>query len=326
MDRRRFIATSLLGAVGVPHSARAEPVGKVYQVGIVTLGAAPRHSTLWQGFIGAMRELGYVEGRNLVIRLALAEGARDRLAGLVVRLVEAKVDVIVTTSIDETMAAKRATSTIPIVMTVAPDPVGEGLIASLAKPGGNVTGITNLVPGVHEKYVELLKEAVPSTTRFVVLAAPGRPFPQIRRELEAAAERVGGVVSYSVVTGADDLDGALMRAKQERNAAIIAPLGAVTYRYREKLAQLAVKHRLPGMYWDRAFVEVGGLMTYSATLAEIGRRAAYFVDRLLNGAKPADLPVEQPTRFELVINLKTAKALGLTIPQSVLLRADEVIQ
>jgi putative ABC transport system substrate-binding protein len=325
MNRRRFVLTSLAGALPTSRTAGAQPPRKVHQVGIVTLGSPPPQSALWQGFIDAMRDLGYVERRNLVLRLALADGRPDRLPGLVAGLLQAKVDAIATTSIEETRAAKRATSTIPIVMTLVPDPVGAGLVASLARPGGNVTGLTNLVPGVNQKYVELLKQAVPSASRLVVVAIPGRPFPEIRRELEGAARRLGTTVSYAAVTTADDFDPVLAGARQGGDAAIIVPLGALTYAHRQKLVQVALKHRLPGIYWDRGFVEAGGLMTYSASLAAVGRRAAYFVDRVLQGTPPADLPVEQPAKFELVINLKAAKALGLEIPQSLQLRADHVI-
>jgi putative ABC transport system substrate-binding protein len=273
-----------------------------------------------------MGELGYVEGRNLVVRMGAAEGDRDRLPGLAAQFVHAKVDLIATTSIDETSAARRATSEIPIVMTLVPDPVAAGFVTSLARPGGNVTGLTNLVPGVNQKYVELLKEAVPTASRFVVLSAPGRPFPEIRRELQSAAERVGVAVTFASVNNADDIDAAVARARQGGDSGILAPLSAITYRHRDRLVQAALKHRLPGIYWDRGFVEAGGLMTYSASLAEVGRRAAYFVDRVFKGARPADLPVERPKKFELVINLKTARALGLTIPPSLLLRADAVVE
>jgi ABC-type uncharacterized transport system substrate-binding protein len=309
-----------------PVGADAQPVGKVYQIGLLTLGSDPTRSGFWQRFLEAMRELNYVEGRNLTVKRAFADGKPDRLPALVTDLIQAKVDVIVTTSTPETLAGKRATSTIPIVMTVAPDPVEQGLVMSLARPGGNVTGLTSMAPGTHQKLVELLREAVPSASQFAVVAGPNAPSPEIRRELQAAAQQVGISLSFIEIKGPEELDPALMRAKKDGAAGLVAPLGAFTYAHRKKLVQLAVKHRLPGIYWVRDFVEAGGLMSYGASFAEVSRRAAYFVDRILKGAKPADLPVEQPTKFELVINLKTAKALGLTIPQSVLLRADEVIK
>ena len=308
-----------------PLAVKAQEAGKVYRVGYVTLGSQPTQSGLWRSFLDAMRELNYVEGRNLVVRLAFAEGRPERLPSLIADLMEAKVDVIVTTSTQETMAAKRASTTIPIVMTVAPDPVEQGLVASLARPGGNVTGLTSMAPGTSQKLVELLREAVPLASRFVVVGTPGSS-PEIRRELQAAAQRIRVTLSFIELQSPDDFDSALARAKKDGASGIIAPLGALTYAHRAKLVQLALKHRLPGIYWVRDYVEAGGLMSYGANFADVGRRAAYFVDRILKGAKPGDLPVEQPTKFELVINMKTAKALGLTIPQSILIRADEIIQ
>jgi ABC-type uncharacterized transport system substrate-binding protein len=322
--RRRFIQTVAVGLLEGRAAAHAQ-AEKVYQVGYVSLGARPGQSPLWGAFVAAMRELNYVEGRNLIPRFALATGNPDRLPGLVGDLVKDKVDVIVTTSTQETRAAKRATSTIPIVMTLVPDPVGQGFVTSLARPGGNITGLTNLVPGLSQKYVELLREVVPSASRFAVVTVRGGPFPDIRRELLTAAQRFGGSVTFAEVDGPDDFEPALSRSKQEGDGGIIVPLDAVTFVHRQRLLPLVQKYRLPAIYWDRAYVEDGGLMMYGVSSAQVGRRAAYFVDRLFKRAKPADLPVEQPTKFELVINLKTAKALGLTIPPSLLQRADQVI-
>ncbi len=308
MDRRAFISAMGANLLAVSLDAEAQQPGRVYQVGYVTLGAPPpRRSRLLDAFTDAMRERNYVEGRNLVVRGAFADGKRDRLPGLVADLVQAKVDVIVTTSTAETLAAKSATSTIPIVMTLAPDPVEQGLVASLARPGGNVTGLTNLSVGISQKYVELLRQAVPLVPRFVVVGGPNSPSPEIRRELQAAAKQVGITVSFIEVKAPDDFDPALARAKKDGAGGIIVTADILTYVHRRN-------------------VEDGGLMSYGVSIAEQGRRAAYFVDRLLKGAKPADLPVEQPTKFELVINMKTAQALGVSIPQSLLLRADEVIQ
>ena len=327
MDRRAFISAMGANLLAVSLDAEAQQTGRVYQVGYVTLGAPPpRRSGLLDAFIDAMRERNYVEGRNLVVRRAFADGGADRLPGLVADLVQAKVDVIVTTSSAETLAAKSATSTIPIVMTLAPDPVEHGLVASLARPGGNVTGLTNLSVGISQKYVELLRQAVPLAPRFVVVGGPNSPSPEIRRELQAAAKQVGITVSFIEVKAPNDFDPALARAKKDGAGGIIVALDILTYVHRSKVVEFALKHRLPGIYWVRDYVEDGGLMSYGVSFAEQGRRAAYFVDRLLKGAKPADLPVEQPTKFELVINLNTAKELDLTIPQSLLLRADEVIR
>jgi putative ABC transport system substrate-binding protein len=296
-----------------PLAAGAQQRGKIYHVGFLTLGAHPDQHGMWQKLLEALRALNYVEGQNLTLKIAAAEGKPERLPGLVAELIQAKVDLIVTTSTQETLATKKATSTIPIVMTLVPDPVEQGLVASLARPGNNVTGLTTLAPGTSQKLVELLREVAPSATRLGVLrTGANSPFPAIGRELEVAAQQTGITLSYiGGIERPDDFERAL---------------GAFTYRYRPALVRAASKHRLPGIYWVRDFVEEGGLMSYGVSFGEVGRRAAYFVDRLLQGAKPADLPVEQPTKFELVINLKTAKALGLTIPQSVLLRADHVIE
>jgi putative tryptophan/tyrosine transport system substrate-binding protein len=232
----------------------------------------------------------------------------------------------VTTSTRETQAARHATSTIPIVMTIVADPVGDGLVASLARPGGNVTGLTSLVPGLRQKHVELLKEALPSASRFAVIASPSGVGPELRRELDGAAEALGVSLSFLPVRGPGDFDAAFTSARQAGATAIIASSDPVTLRASREFVRLALKHRLPRMYWTREYVENGGLMAYSANSVDLRRRAATVVDKILKGAKPADLPVEQPTKFELVINLKTAKALGLTIPPSLLLRADELIQ
>jgi putative ABC transport system substrate-binding protein len=310
-----------------PLTVLAQQTERVYRVGFVSLGGHPSRHGMWQNLLDAMRAMNYVEGQNLVVKLGLAEGRPERLPGLIAELVQAKVDVIVTTSTQETQAAKKATSTIPIVMTLAPDPVEQGLVQSLAGPGGNVTGLTTLAPGTSQKLIELLREAVPSASRFGVLRTGVSPFPAIQRELETAAQKVGITLVYvEGITTPNEFDSALARAKKEGLGGIVAPLGAFTYAHRRALAQSALKHRLPGIYWVRDFVEEGGLMSYGVSFATVGRRAAYFVDRILRGTKPADLPVEQPTQFELVLNLKTAKTLGLTIPQSLRVRADEIIQ
>ena len=309
----------------VPLAIRAQEE-RTYKVGLLTLGADPRESGFWRKFLEAMRELNYVEGRNLIVRRNFADGKSDRLGILAADLVQAKVDVIVTTSTPETVASKRATSTIPIVMTVTPDPVEQGLVASLARPGGNVTGLTNMAPGTSQKFVELLRETLPRASRFAVLAGAKSPPAETRRELQAAAQQLGVTLSFIEMERSDDLDAVIARVRKDGTSGFIAPVGAFTYAHRIQLVQLALKHRLPGIYWVRDFVEAGGLMSYGANFGEVGRRAAYFVDKILKGVKPADLPVEQPTTFELIINLKTAKALGLTIPQSVLLRADQVIE
>ena len=308
-----------------PFVARAQPVGKTYRVAYLTVGSATGLG-LWKDVLDGLRELGYVEGQNLAWMQAHADGKVDRLPGLVASLVQWKADVIVTTSTSETMAAKTGAPATPIVMTLAPDPVEQGLVASLARPGGTVTGLTNVAPGLSRKYIELLHEAIPSATRFTVVHGPIDLLPVIRENLRLGAETFGIRLSFVAVNDPHGFDVVLAHAKQRGASGIIAPLNSFTWTHRAKLAQAALKHRLPGIYWERGYVEEGGLMSYSANFAAVGRRASYFVDRILKGTKPADLPVEQPTSFNLVINESTAKALGITLPQSLRLRADEIIQ
>ena len=326
MPRRAFMAAIAGSLLAAPLAAEAQPAGKVFQVGLLSIGTDPTWRILWKPFIEAMSGLGYVEGRNLLIWPAFADGNPERLPALVAELINAKVDVIVTTGPRETVAAKRATASIPIVMTVVPDPVAQGFVASLSRPGGNITGLTSVVPGLGQKYVELLHEALPLATRFAVVASPPNPLSETRQELEAAGRLLGITLSVARVSGPDDFDGVLARAKRDGAAGFIASNDGVTWRYRKSLVQSALKHRLPAIYWAREYVNEGGLMTYSASVADLRRRAATYVEKILKGARPADLPVEQPTNFELVINLKTAKALGLTIPPSLLQRADHVIE
>jgi putative tryptophan/tyrosine transport system substrate-binding protein len=328
MNRRTFLCGLTLGTLAAPLAGEAQQTERVYRIGFLTLGAPPTLHGMWHHLLEEMRTLNYVEGQNLVVKLGIAEGRPERLPSLVVELMKGNVDVIVTTSTQETLAAKKATSTIPIVMTLVPDPVEQGLVASLGRPGGNVTGLTTMAPGTSQKLIELLREAVPSASRFGVLRTGARsPFPEIQRELQAAAQKLGVTLSYvEGIKTPDDFDLVLARVKKDGVGGIIAPLGAFTYAHRRTLAQVALKHRLPGIYWVRDFVEEGGLMSYGLNLGDVGRRAAYFVDKILKGAKPAELPIEEPTKFELVLNLKTAKALGLTIPPSLLLRADQVIE
>jgi ABC-type uncharacterized transport system substrate-binding protein len=326
ISRRAFTSMMAGGLLAAPLAAAAQQAGKVYTVGLVSIGTDPARPVQWQPFLDAMRELGYVKGQNLAVQHAFGNGRTERLPALVAALVHAKVDVIVTTGTRETQAVRQATATIPIVMLLVSDPVAQGFVASLARPGGNITGVTNLIPGLSQKYVELLKVVLPSASRFAVIATPPNPVPENRRELEAAVKVLGMSVSFLPVRGPEDFETALIRARREGATGIIATADGVTFLHRHTLVGLALQYRLAGIYWTREYVEDGGLMTYSASLVGLRRHAAIYVDKILKGAKPADLPVEQPTKFELVINLKTAKALGLTIPQSLLQRADEVIQ
>jgi len=323
VDRRTFLAGTGAVLLATPLAAEAQQTNKVYRVGLVSLGGDP---LWWRPVLEALRELGYVEGRNLVVRRAFAKGHPEDLPRLVTELLRSGVDVVVTTATRETEAIKQASPTTPIVMLLVPDPIAEGFVTTLARPGGNITGLTNLVPGLTQKYVELLREAVPSASRFAVVASPGGPLPEIRSELESAAKTFGIVLSITPVRGPDDFDAVLARAKREGAAGIIAGGDYATFQHRKRFVEAELKYRLPGMHWTREYVEEGGLLAYTADMTDLRRRAATFVDKILKGSKPADLPVEQPTKFELVINLKTAKTLGLTIPPSLLGRADEVIQ
>ena len=314
----------MVASLAVPLTATAQPAGKVFQIGVLSNAVNPaawRDS--YQPFIDAMRSLNYVEGRNLVIRPAFADGHAERLTALAADLVRAKVDVIVASATLEVTAAKQTTTSIPIVMWLVPDPVGSGLVGSLAHPGGNVTGLTSLVPGLTHKYVELLRDALPLAQRFAIVG--GSPTDALR-QVEAAARSLGLTLSAAKVSGPNDFDPVLARVKTAGVAGIIVPLDGVTFLHRALFVRQALRHRLPGIYWAPEYVEEGGLMTYSANTDDLRRRAATYVDKILKGAVAANLPVEQPTTFQLVINLRTAGALGLTIPQSLLARADRVIE
>jgi ABC-type uncharacterized transport system substrate-binding protein len=321
MDRRRFLLTSLGGALAAPFGVGAQQAERVYRVGLVSLGGDP---IWWQPVLDAIRELGYVEGRNLAVKRAFAKGHPEDLHRLVTELTRSGIDVAVTTATRETKAVQQAAPTIPIVMLLVPDPVAEGFVKTLARPGGNITGLTNVAPGITQKCVELLREAIPTASRFAVILG-GVLGPEIRSELEGAGKRLGIELSIVTIRG-QDANAVLARAKTEGASGIIAPPDYLTFINRKGFAEAALKHRLPGCYWTREYVEAGGLLTYSADTTEFRRRAATFVDKILKGAKPAEIPVEQPTRFELIINLKTAKTLGLTIPPSLLARADQVIE
>jgi putative ABC transport system substrate-binding protein len=322
---RRDSLNVLAAGLAFPLWARAQKPAKMHKVGILSTGTDPSRPVDWDPFVDAMRALGYIEGKNLVLIRAFAGGKTERLDSLVSDLVEKRVDVIVTTGMREIRALKPAAG-IPAIFTVVTDPVAEGIVQSLARPGGNATGFTLTTSGLHQKYVELLTESVPSAARIAVIVSAPNPTPPMRDELEAAARirRVDMIISR-IKDGAD-IEPLLARLKKEGVGGLIAPLDGVTNRYRNELARAAEKVGLPAIYAVREYVLAGGLMSYGPSWPDIRRRAADYVDRILKGAKPADLPVQQPTRFELVLNLKAAKALGLTFPPTVLVRADELIQ
>ncbi len=318
-----------LGILAAPLAADAQQVGKIPRIGVL-LGAS-RETALHnvEAFRQGLRELGYVEGQNLAIEWRYAEGKVERFPDLAAELARLKVDVIVAGPNASGLAAKNATRTIPIVTVLLGDPVGEGFVASLARPGGNITGLTvTASPQIYGKHLQLLKEALPKVSGVAVLWNPGNPAHTLMlREAEVAAQALGLKLQLLEARGPDNFESALAAMTRERaGALLVLTPDLMFFQHRTRLADLAAKRRLPTMFGIRDFVEAGGLMAYGTNIRENFRRAATFVDKILKGAKPADLPVEQPTRFELVINLKTAKALGLTIPWSLLLRADQVIE
>ena len=326
--RREFIGTLAGGLLAAPLAAEAQQAAKVARIGILGGSAAP--TPLREAFLQGLRDLGYVEGRTVVIEYRFDEEKLERLPALAAELVALKVDVIVTGSTPAALAAKQATRTLPIVFVAVGDPVGSGLVTSLARPGGNVTGLSNLAPELVGKCLELLKQAVPGVSRVAVLWQPGavgeRTEKDMLKEAEVAARALGVRLQFVEARGPEDFDRAFSDMTRARAGALTVLGSAMFFSERRRLVDLAAKNRLPAVYPWREFVDAGGLMAYGPDLADLFRRAATYVDKILKGAKPADLPVEQPTKFELVINLKTAKALGLTIPPSLLGRADQVIE
>jgi putative ABC transport system substrate-binding protein len=280
-----------------------------------------------EAFRQGLHELGYVEGKNIVIDYRYAEGKLDRLPALAAELVRLKVDVIVTAGPTDTKTAKEATRTIPIVMTWDYDPVGSGFVTSLARPGGNITGLSMLAPELSGKQLELLKETVPKVSRVAVLSPSTQPgYAEVLREMDLAAGTLKMKLQYFDVKSLKDIESAFQAAAKGRAGAVLVLQSPVTGSHRKQIADLAVKSRLPTIYPRSDFVEDGGLMSYGTSFVDLSRRAATYVDKILKGAKPADLPVEQPTKFEFIINLKAAKQIGLTIPPNVLARADRVIR
>ncbi len=327
--RQAVLIALALGILLAPLVAEAQQVAKVPRIGYLT-GSRAANPHLTEAFRQGLRDLGYVEGRNVVIEYRDAEGKYDRFPALAADLVALKVDVIVVTNTPAALAAKQATRTIPIVLAWVGDPVGSGLVTSLARPGGNVTGLSFLVPELVGKRLELLKQAVPGVSRVAALWHPGdypeRTEKDILKEADVAARALGVRLQVVEARGPEDFDRAFSDMTRARADAVTVQSTNIFIIEKRRLVDLAAKNRLPAMYIAREFVDAGGLMSYAPNVADVFRHAATYVDKILKGAKPADLPVEQPTKFELVVNLKTAKALGLTIPQSVLIRADEVIQ
>ncbi len=318
-------------AIAIPaftHLAEAQQPKKVPRIGYLSGVSPSANAARIEAFRQGLRELGYVEGKNIVIEWRFAEAKLDRLPALAAELVRLKVDLIVSPGgAPTTRAVKEATITIPIVMAQDGDPVGSGFVASLARPGGNITGLSTLAPELSGKQLELLKEIVPRLSRVAVLGTSTRPgTAQQLRETELAAGAFGVKLQYLDVLSSKDIETAFRAAGKGRADAVLVLASPILESHRKQVADLAAKSRLPAIYPSPEFVEAGGLMTYSVSRTDLHRRAATYVDKILKGAKPADLPVEQPTKFELVINLKTAKQIGLTIPPNVLARADKVIK
>jgi len=326
MMRRRVFIT-LLGSTAAawPLAARAQQAGKTYTIGRLTAGSFV--NPLFEAFDNALRGMGWVEGKNIAFERRYAEDRLERLPELAADLVRLKVDVIAADGTLAPLAAKRATSTIPIVMTSAGDPLGSGLVASLARPGGNVTGMSLMVPDLGGKRLELLKEVLPRLTRVAVFWNAANPYSTIVfKETQVAGRTLGIEVQSLEVRGPDDFDGAFEAARRQHPDALVTVEDPLTFDHRKLIADFAAGQRLPSLHGTKEFAAAGGLISYGTNLADVFRRSAGYVDRILKSAKPDDLPVQQPTKFELVINLKTARTLSLEVPPTLLARADEVIE
>ena len=326
IDRRGFLRAAV-GGLLLPLAAEAQLASKVPRIGFLATNAPAAYPELVEAFRQGLRDLGYVEGQNIAIEYRWAEGRVERFADLAVELVGLKVDLIVATSSPLALAARNATKTIPIVFVTAADPLGQGLVAAIARPGGNVTGFSLLAPEIVASQLQILKEAVPTASRVAVLSNPANSYTALLiKETEAAARSLRVRVQALAVRGTADLDGAFSAITRERPGALFVLFDPVLLGHRMRITEFASKNRLPAMYPHKEYAEAGGLIAYGVDLRDNFRRAATSVDKILKGAKAGDLPVEQPTKFDLVINLKTAKTLGLTVPPSLLQRADQLIE
>jgi putative tryptophan/tyrosine transport system substrate-binding protein len=325
MDRRTFVGTLTLALLAAPLAAEAQ--GSITHVAFLGAESASTNQHFVDAFRQGMREHGYVDGQNIIFDERWAEGRSERFPELISELVRLKASVIVTVSTPAALAAKNATTTIPIVF-IAGDPLGSGLVPSLARPGGNLTGLSIFLGDEFSgKWLQLLKEAVPKVSRVAVLWNPTNPAnPAYLTVLRGVAQKLGVTLQPEEIRDPGQFDRAFASMTAKRAQALVVVIDPLTVRYRGRIVELAAKNRLPAMYGFREFVDAGGLMAYGANVPYLCRRAAIYVDKILKGAKPGDLPVEQPTQFDLAVNLKTAKALGLTIPPSLLRRADEVIE
>jgi len=326
--RKNFFCLSLcamLFALCLP--AQAQQPARIFRIGILIPSSASLNSARVEAFRQRLREHGYVEGKNIVIEYRYAEGKLERLPDLAAELVRLKVDVIVTAAGPAISAAKKASATIPIVFATAADPVGSGYVSSLARPGGNITGLSLMAPDLDGKRLELLKEAFPKVARVAFLWNSGGIRGNLSlTEMEAVAKALGLKLQSLPVRSLDDFESAFAQAKREGAQALITSVNPLIANQQRQVLDFAAKNRLPAMYPFSEFAEAGGLMSYGPNITDLFRRAADFVDKILKGTKPADLPVEQPTKFEFLVNLKTAKQIGMTIPQKVMARADRVIK
>jgi putative ABC transport system substrate-binding protein len=323
----RILFVVVLGFVWAALTAHAQGADRLLRIGFLGNSTATLEANLIGPFRDGLRELGYVEGQNILIEYRWAEGKYERFPALIAELIALKVDVIVTAGTPASLAVKKATTSVPLVMIAVGDPVGTGLVASLARPGGNATGVTSISPELEGKRLELLREVFPGVARIAVLWNPVSPFQVVaEKEVQAAAGVLRIPVLSLGVRAAEELDNAFAAILREQANALLVLADRLFLHNRERIMEFAAKNRLPGVHAYRELVEAGGLMSYGPSYADLHRRAATYVDKILKGARPSDLPVERPTKFELVVNLKAAKALGIDIPQSVLLRADEMIE
>ncbi len=326
INRRAFLGAVLVAAVSA-RIAAAQPAAKAPRVGFLNAGSRPNAKANADAFRDGLREVGWIDGQNVIIEWRFAEGKAERLPELAAQLVRLPVAVIVTGTTPVIQTVKEATSTIPIVMAVVADPVASGFVASLPHPGGNITGLTLLSQELSAKRMEILKQAVPRLSRLAILWNPANPSHRASLKESAAPARALGVEIHAVeAPNRDAIAAAFAAMVRSHDSALFVLDDAMLFEHRALIADMALRHRLPSMFGVAGFVTAGGLMSYGAKQTELYRRAAFLVDKILKGAKPGDLPIEQPTKFELVISLKTAKALGLTMPQSLLLRAEEIIQ
>ena len=328
MNRRdAVVALIVLGAAAGSRASLAQPQGKIWRVGFLWPGPASLSSQNADAFLRGMRELGYVEGTNLVIEWRFADGKLERLPALAAELVQLKVDVIVAVASPAIGAAQKETTTIPIVMAITGDPVGSGFVKTLARPGGNITGLSNMGGDTGAKLLELLLTVVPKASRVAVLLTPtSTTYRTILENVQAAAQKVGVKTLVAEASSSQEIDNAFSMMVREKADAVIVGSSSFFNQQRRQIAELALGYRIPSMFALRTNVEAGGLISYGQNIADDFRRSATYVDKIFKGANPGEMPVEQSTRFQLVVNLKTAKALGVTIPQTILLRADEVIE